>query len=111
MASVDIAHRSALEGHATTVSALPDYHRRFQQWVRQGVFKRIVYKLAEDLYKRTVLTSAKHLSTEPSHRQKRGPAVGKTKRGKGTKIWQLQTLLVFLSLLTWKVLRPRSKTG
>jgi len=27
-------------------------HRRFQQWVRQGVFKRIVHELAEDLYKR-----------------------------------------------------------
>ena len=27
-------------------------HRRFQQWVSQGVFQRIVQQLAEDLYKR-----------------------------------------------------------
>jgi len=27
-------------------------HRRFQQWVRQGVFERIVKELAEDLYER-----------------------------------------------------------
>lgn len=27
-------------------------HRRFQQWVRQGVFKRLVHELAEDLYNR-----------------------------------------------------------
>ena len=27
-------------------------HRRFQQWVRQGVFKRSVLELAEDLYER-----------------------------------------------------------
>lgn len=27
-------------------------HRRFQQWVRQGVFKRIAKELAEDLYER-----------------------------------------------------------
>jgi len=33
-----------------------------------------------------VLTFAKRLSTAPSYRQKKGLAVGKTKRGKGTKI-------------------------
>ena len=27
-------------------------HRRFQQWVRQGVFQAIVKELAEDLYER-----------------------------------------------------------
>src|SRR5512136_3100469 len=27
-------------------------HRRFQQWVRQGVFQRILHELAEDLYAR-----------------------------------------------------------
>ncbi len=27
-------------------------HRRFQQWVKQGIFKRIAQELAEDLYER-----------------------------------------------------------
>ena len=61
-------------------------HRRFQQWVQQGVFKRIVHELAEDLYKRGGIDLHEAFIDETFVPAKKGPAVGKTKRGKDIKI-------------------------
>jgi transposase len=62
-------------------------HRRFQQWVRSGIMRGILEELAEDLR----LRGRFHLeeafidgSFAPA--KKGGTGVGKTKRGKGTKI-------------------------
>src|SRR6266436_3327996 len=62
-------------------------HRRFQQWVRSGVIRGVLAGLAEDLR----LRGRFHLeeafidgSFAPA--KKGGAGVGKTKRGKGTKI-------------------------
>jgi len=57
-------------------------HRRFQEWARSGVMAKIMTVLARELRSMSV----KHLSTQPSHPLKRGRKIGKTKRGKGTKI-------------------------
>ena len=62
-------------------------HRRFQQWVRQGVFERIVKELAEDLYERGGIDIREtFIGGSFSPAKKRGRAVANTKRGKGTKI-------------------------
>ena len=57
-------------------------HRRFQQWVRLGVFRRIVQELAEDLHERGKIDIREAFidgSFAPA--KKGGLAVGKTKRG------------------------------
>ncbi|MFO8111177.1 MAG: IS5 family transposase [Desulfosalsimonadaceae bacterium] len=62
-------------------------HRRFQQWVRQKVFRRIVQELAEDLYERGNIDIREAFIDGSFSPAKKGVfAVGKTKRGKGTKI-------------------------
>jgi hypothetical protein len=55
-------------------------------WISQGVFKRIDHGLAEDLYKRGGIDLREAFIDETFVRQKKGPAVGKTKRGKDIKI-------------------------
>src|SRR5437899_6056852 len=62
-------------------------HRRFQQWVRSGVMKGILEALAVDLKARGgsgCYGSLYRPELRPG--KKAGPKVGKTKRGKGTKI-------------------------
>jgi transposase len=62
-------------------------HRRFQQWVRSGVMRGVLEALAEDLCVRGRLHVHEAFidgSFAPAKRG--GPGVGKTKRGKGTKI-------------------------
>jgi hypothetical protein len=49
---MDTVYRSTLERYAPALSTLSDFHWRFQQWVRQAVFKSIVHMLAEDIYSR-----------------------------------------------------------
>jgi len=82
-------------------------HRRFQQWVRQGVFKRIVQELAEDLYKRGGIDIREAFIDGTFAPAKKGVLLSARQgAAKVPRSWQLQTLLVFLSPLTWKVLRP-----
>ena len=62
-------------------------HRRFQQWVRSGVLKDILSVLAEALHDEGYLDLQEAFidgSFTPA--KKGGLCVGKTKRGKGTKI-------------------------
>ena len=71
-------------------SRYPPYQtcrRRFQEWTKRGTFQEILYELAKDLYERGKIDITEAFidgSFAPA--KKRGLAVGKTKRGKGTKI-------------------------
>jgi transposase len=62
-------------------------HRRFQEWVRSGIMRGVLEALAKDLQIRGRLDVREAFidgSFAPA--KKRGSKVGKTKRGKGTKI-------------------------
>jgi|SRR5579859_1355316 len=62
-------------------------HRRFQQWVRSGIIRGVLEALAEDLRIQGRLDVREAFidgSFAPA--KKGGSKVGKTKRGKGTKI-------------------------
>jgi transposase len=60
-------------------------HRRFQQWVRSGVFERILQTLAADLRERGGLDLSECFIDGTFVVAKKGRCTGKTKRGKGTK--------------------------
>ncbi len=62
-------------------------HRRFQQWIRSGKLAEALKRLAAHLHERERLDLDE--AARGCHlrgRKKRGPAVGPTRRGKGTKI-------------------------
>ena len=62
-------------------------HRRFQQWVRSGVIRGILEALAADLKIRGLLdVKEAFIDGSFAPAKKRGSKVGKTKRGKGSKI-------------------------
>jgi transposase len=61
-------------------------HRRFQQWVRSGIMRGVLEALAEDLHVRVGWMFVNPSSTAALLQAKGEPKVGKTKRGKGTKI-------------------------
>ncbi|MGV3538533.1 MAG: IS5 family transposase [Rufibacter sp.] len=62
-------------------------HRRFQQWRKAGVMQRVVESLARGLQERgDVDLSECFIDGSFCMAKKGGPSVGKTKRGKGTKI-------------------------
>jgi transposase len=82
-------------------------HRRFQQWVRQGVFKRIVLELAEDLYERGGIDIHEAFIDGTFSPAKKGVLLSaRHDAAKAPRSWPSQTLLVFLSPLTLKALRP-----
>jgi transposase len=75
-------------------------HRRFQQWVRQGVFQAIVKELAEDLYERGDIDIRETFIDGSFSPAKKGVVLSAIRNaGKAPRSWQLQTLLVFLSPL------------
>jgi transposase len=81
-------------------------HRRFQQWVRQGVFKRIIHELAEDLYERGGIDIRETFIDGSFAPAKKGALLSAVRSAeRAPRSWQLQTLLVFLSPLTWRALR------
>ncbi len=61
-------------------------HRRFQQWVRSGVMKRVLQALALDLKARGALDVREAFIDGSFAPAKKGLKSRKTKRGKGTKI-------------------------
>ena len=62
-------------------------HRRFQQWVRAGVMKRIMELFAARLQRRSDIDVTEAFIDATFASAKRGGTkIGKTKRGKGTKI-------------------------
>lgn len=62
-------------------------HRYFQQWCRDGTLKGLLHALAQDLYERGEINITEaSIDGTFAGAKKGGSAVGKTKRGKGTKI-------------------------
>ena len=82
-------------------------HRRFQQWVRQGVFQRIAQELVEDLNERGKIDIREAFIDGSFAPAKKGVLLSaRQSAAKAPRSWQSQTLLVFLSPLTLKALRP-----
>jgi transposase len=82
-------------------------HRRIQQWVRQGVFRRIAKELVEDLNERGKIDIREAFIDGSFAPAKKGVLLSaRQSAAKAPRSWQSQTLLVFLSPLTWKALRP-----
>jgi transposase len=82
-------------------------HRRFQQWIRQGVFRRIAQELVENLNEHGKIDIREAFIDGSFAPAKKGVLLSaRQSAAKAPRSWQLQTLLVFLSPLTWKALRP-----
>jgi transposase len=82
-------------------------HRRFQQWARDGTFKDILEALAEDLAERGGIDIREaFIDGSFTGAKKGGPAWAKPSAARAPRSWQSQTLMVFLSPLTWQALRP-----
>jgi hypothetical protein len=85
--SVGAAHRRSLGRSSRGVPPpFQTCHRRFQQWVRSGVTKGILEALASELKLRCVIDVQEAFIDATFAPAKKGLKVGKTKRGKGTKI-------------------------
>ena len=68
-------------------------HRRFQQWVRQGVFRLIVKELAQDLYERGKIDIRQAFIDGSFVPAKKGVLLlAKQNAAKAPRSWQLQTL-------------------
>jgi transposase len=81
-------------------------HRRFQQWVRAGVFERVLQALANDLQERGGLALSECFIDGTFVVAKKGGSA--SERPSGAKVrssWELQTALVVLSPSTLTVLR------
>jgi len=82
-------------------------HRWFQTWVRQGVFKQILTVLGEDLYQRGGIDIRETFIDGSFTPAKKGVILSALRSvARGQKSWRSQTLLVFLSPLTYKALHP-----
>ena len=82
-------------------------HRRFQQWVKLGVFRRIAQELAQDLYERGGIDIREAFIDGTFVPAKKGALLSaRPSAAKAPRSWPSQTLLVFLSPLTLRALRP-----
>jgi transposase len=82
-------------------------HRRFQQWVRSGVFRGILQELAEDLSERGGIDIREAFIDGTFVPAKKGVLLSaRQSAAKAPRSWPSQTLLVFLSPLTLRALRP-----
>jgi transposase len=81
-------------------------HRRFQSWVRSGVFERILQALASDLWERGELDLSECFIDGTFVVAKKGGSAWERPSGaKVRRSWRLQTVLVFLSPSTLRLLR------
>jgi transposase len=82
-------------------------HRRFQQWVNAGIFRRIVEGLAADLQERGGLDIREAFIDGSFVPAKKGAAMWPAGRNgaKGAGSWQLRTLPVFLPPSVLQALR------
>ena len=81
-------------------------HRRFQQWVRSGIFENILQALSTDLRERGGLNLSECYIDGTFIVAKKGGT--KLERPSGARVrssWQYQTMLVFLSPYTLRLLR------
>jgi len=82
-------------------------HRWFQTWAKQGIFKQILTELGEDLYQRGAIDIRETFIDGSFTPAKKGVILSALQSvEKGPRSWQSQTLLVFLSPLTYKALHP-----
>ena len=80
-------------------------HRRFQEWIENGTFERILTALADDLLERGELDLSECFIDGTFVVAKKGAAVSEPPSGATVRSsWQLQTALVFLSPSTWSLL-------
>ena len=90
-------------------SRYPPYqtcHRRFQMWVEERVFERVLETLAADLQERGGLDLSECFIDGTFVMAKKGAKRSERPSGaRARRSWQLQTALVFLSPLTLQVLR------
>lgn len=94
--------------------ALPDCyppfqtcHRRFQNWVRSGVMRKILESLLEHLKASGFVQMAEaYIDGSFSPAKKGAIKSGKQRKARAPKSWQLQTALVFLSPAVLKMLPP-----
>jgi transposase len=81
-------------------------HRRFQHWVRSGVFERVLQALATDLRQRGQLDLSECVIDDTFMVAKKGGSGWESPSGaRVRRSWQLQTVLAFLSPSTWRLLR------
>jgi len=80
-------------------------HRRFQQWVRHGVFRSIAHELAQDLFERGGIDIREAFIDGTFVPAKKGALLSARQSvARAPRSWQSQTLLVFLSPLTLRAL-------
>jgi transposase len=81
-------------------------HRRFQRWVREGTFRRVLKALAADLHARGGLDlSETFIDGSFASAKKKAVTSARPSAARGPRSWSLQTALVFLSPLPSR--RPR----
>ena len=81
-------------------------HRRFQQWVRSGVFEKVLRALADDLNERGGLDLSEcHIDGTFVIAKKGGTRLERPGGARVRSSWQLQTVMVFLSPYTLRLLR------
>lgn len=81
-------------------------HRRFQQWVRSGVFEKVLRTLADDLHERGGLDLSEcFIDGTFVVAKKGGTRLERPGGARVRKSWQLQTAMVFLSPYTLRLLR------
>jgi transposase len=81
-------------------------HRRFQQWTKAGVFRRIIEELAVDLQERGGIDLREAFIDGSFVPAKKGAMRSEGQNAaKGAESWQLRTLPVFLSPPALQVLR------
>ena len=82
-------------------------HRWFQRWVELGVFRKIAEELVADLHERGKIDIREAFIDGSFAPAKKGVLLlARQSAAKAPRSWPSQTLLVFLSPLTWKALRP-----
>ena len=82
-------------------------HRRFQQWVKEGIFRRIAIELVEDLYERGGIDIREAFIDGSFVPAKKGVLLSaRPSAAKAPRSWRSQTYRVFLSPLTLKALLP-----
>jgi hypothetical protein len=103
---VDFKDGGALERPAREIPAVPDVPSSVPEWVRAGAFEEILFALAEYLRERGGIGIREAFIDGTFAPAKKGaPEWARRNGAKARRSWPLQTLLVFLSPLTWKVLR------
>jgi transposase len=87
-------------------------HRRFQQWVKQGVLEKILRGLAEDLRARGKVDLTEAFIDGSHAGAKRGALLlGKLDAAKRPRSWRWQTAMVFLSPWGLRVVSEMSRSS